>query len=582
MSNQEPDLTAAQSPSASGTSTRDVEVANQLAAGRDYFAAHDYARAAECFERAIAMRHDCGEAHLLRGDLYAATGDRDDALDCYQLAAHFAPQNSTAQVALAEALLECGSDADAEAACRRAIADNPVSSRAWLCLGNILKRRGALEQAAEAYRVAWKQDPAEIRALEQLAFVLFRLGQYDDAFAHFQVLLGAAPGSHRAHHNFGLLQLETGFAAEALGSFTRALQLQAETVESVTCAGHALRDLGRIEEAIAYYDRALGLRPGFGDALANRALALLLKGDFANGWTQYENRFEAGGKQRRSIGAPVWRGEMLQGKSVAVLSEQGVGDEIMFASCLPDLVAAASQVTLACEPRLTALFQRSFPAAIVVPQQSPDDARSSARLTADFEISIGSLPMRFRPAVNSFPQTAAYLRADPAKISRWRERCASSGQGMRVGIAWRGGTLRNRQRLRSLDFKELERLAGAPGCDFFSLQAGDHRETLNRIHERTGIEIHDAMSDIGQDFDELAAAIAALDLVITVDNTVAHLSGALGRPTWVMLPYSAEWRYGQCSSTTPWYPTMRLFRQAEPRDWDPVVTEVLQFLQRSV
>jgi tetratricopeptide (TPR) repeat protein len=395
-------------------------------------------------------------------------------------------------------------------------------------------------------------------------------------------LLDIVPDSHRAHHNFGLLQLETGYAAEALASFTRALQLQPETVESLTCVGHALRDLGRVEEAIAYYDQALALRPAFGDALANRALALLRKGDFANGWTEYEHRFQAGGKQRRTAGAPVWRGEPLQGKSVVVLSEQGVGDEIMFASCLPDLIAAAGRVTVACEARLTELFQRSFQAAVVLPRESAEGTPPAAPVAADFEISIGSLPLRFRPTADSFPLTGAYLKADPEKLKHWRQLCISRGPQLHVGIAWRGGTLRNRQRLRSLELNDLERLTGASGCDWISLQAGDQRETLERIRVRAGVDPCDAMRDIGQDLDELAAAISALDLVITVDNTIAHLSGALGRPVWVLLPYSAEWRYGQTASAMPWYPSMRLFRQTAPRDWSSVIAEIRQCLQRGV
>jgi tetratricopeptide (TPR) repeat protein len=575
-------LTAERSQSVNTTPDGSDALADLLKAGRDCFALRDYAQAAECCDRAIDMRHDCAEAHLLRGDVYAASGDSEDALDCYQLAVHFSPQHAPAQTALAEALLERGSDVEAEAACRRALSAVPGFARAWLCLGNIRKRRGELAEAADAYRAAWSHDRAETRALEQLAFVLSRLGQYDKAFEHFRALLDISPDSHRAHHNFGLLQLETGYAAEALASFTRALQLQPETVESLTCVGHALRDLGRVEEAIAYYDQALALRPAFGDALANRALALLRKGDFANGWTEYEHRFQAGGKQRRTIGAPVWRGEPLQGKSVVVLSEQGVGDEIMFASCLPDLIAAAGRVTVACEARLTELFQRSFQAAVVLPRESAEGTPPAAPVAADFEISIGSLPLRFRPTADSFPRTGAYLKADAEKLEHWRQLCISRGPRLHVGIAWRGGTLRNRQRLRSLELNDLERLTGASGCDWISLQAGDQRETLERIRDRAGVEPCDAMRDIGQDLDELAAAISALDLVITVDNTIAHLSGALGRPVWVLLPYSAEWRYGQTTSAMPWYPSMRLFRQTAPRDWSSVIAEIRQCLQRGV
>jgi tetratricopeptide (TPR) repeat protein len=377
-----------------------------------------------------------------------------------------------------------------------------------------------------------------------------------------------------------LLQLETGQLSQALASFHRALNLQPGTLETKSCIAHALRDLGRLDDAIAAYRDVLSQQGGFGDALANCSLALLMRGDYAAGWLQYEQRFIASGKRARSVGASVWRGESLAGRTIAVLSEQGLGDETMFASCLPDLLKTAGHVVIECDPRLQPIFSRSFAQATVRCRDGDGAAQDNDAARPDCEISIGSLPLHFRPARESFPQTAGYLFADTGKVKRWRDSLGASGASRRIGIAWRGGTLRNRQYLRSLDLAEMLPVLRQPGCEFVNLQYGDRRNELNWICEQSGIVVRDLAQDVGTDIDELAAAVEALDLVITVDNTIAHLSGALGKPVWILVPFSAEWRYGRDRESMDWYPTARLFRQPAPRDWATVVERVAHCLGR--
>jgi hypothetical protein len=253
----------------------------------------------------------------------------------------------------------------------------------------------------------------------------------------------------------------------------------------------------------------------------------------------------------------------------------------MFASCLPNLIAAAGHVVIECDPRLQPIFSRSFAQATV---RCRDGAgvvqdRSAAR-AEEFEISIGSLPLHLRPARDAFPQTAGYLRADPAKVRHWRESLGATGVSRRIGVAWRGGTLRNRQYLRSLDLAEMLPVLRQPGCEFVNLQYGDRRDELRAVCDQSGIVVRDLAQDIGADIDELAAAIEALDLVITVDNTIAHLSGALGKRVWILVPFSAEWRYGRDRETMDWYPSARLFRQDAPRDWTAVVARIAHSLMR--
>jgi tetratricopeptide (TPR) repeat protein len=548
--------------------------------GRQYRAVGDFARAEHSLKQALELKHDFGEAHLALGDVMTASGRLEDAIDSYQLAVHFSPGLAAAHLALATALLGRQGHDEAEAACRTALTLDGRSTAAWYCLGNVLKARGDLEQSASAYRAAAEGAPADINALHQLAFVEFRLGRYDDAFRDFGALLTASPDSPMAHHNFGLLLLETGHPEEALASFQRALHLQPGTPETMACIAHALRDLGRLDEAIAAYRDVLAKHGGFGDALANCSLALLMRGDYAAGWMQYEQRFVASGKRARSTGVPVWQGESLAGRRIAVLSEQGIGDEIMFASCLPDLLAAAGHVVIECDPRLQDIFSRSFTQATVRCRDGEGAAQGNSAARPDCEISIGSLPLHFRSARESFPQKAGYLLADPDKVTSWRDSFGASGVRRRIGVAWRGGTLRNRQYLRSLDLAEMLPVLRQPGCEFVSLQYGDCRGELHAIHEQGGIVVRDLARDVGMDIDELAAAIEVLDLIITVDNTIAHLSGALGKPVWILVPFSAEWRYGRDRENMDWYPSARFFRQPAPRDWAAVVERVAHCLGR--
>lgn len=540
--------------------------------GRRYLQAGDFARAEKTLKQALELAHDCGEAHCLLGEVMAASGRAEDALDCFQLAVHFSPALAAARISLATALLAGQSYADAETECRVALKLDSTSTAGWYCLGNILKARGELEQAVDAFGAAARGNPPDSDALQQLAFVEFRLGRYDDAHCNFRTLLALAPDSHRAHHNFGLLQLETGYAEEALASFRRALELQPDTVESLTCTGHALRDLGRLAEAIAAYDEALRRRPGFGDALSNRSHALLMRGDFAAGWPAYEQRFEASATLAPSRGLPAWHGETLAGKRIVVLQEQGIGDELMFASCLPDLLATAGHCVIECNPRLVTLFARSFPQATV------RAANCSEAAHADCQVSAGSLPLHFRATAAAFPSSAGYLKADSARVQFWSNTLAVDAGVKRVGIAWRGGTLRNRRYLRSLNLLELLPVLRSGGCSFVSLQSGDYRSELQTLADRQGIRISEPAFDANADLDELAALIAGLDLVVTVDNTIAHLCGSLGKPVWILLPFSAEWRYARDTPATPWYPSARLFRQPAPRDWTRVVAAIAQAL----
>ncbi len=538
-----------------------------------------YSDAQRSLMRAIELEHDNSQAHHNLGLVYLEQGHTEDAVDCFQLAVHFCPRLVSAYADLSAALLVLRRYSAAEDACRTALELDPVSPIVWLRLGHVLKARGELADAAAAFRAASEHDSSSPDAACQLALALFRLGQYEESYAAHTALIAKCADFAPAHHNLGLLQLETGDAAAAMQSFQRALQLRPGTAETRTCIAHALRDLGRLDEAIAAYDEVLAECPQFGDALINRCYSLLMRGDYVAGWSAYEQRFDATQTLLKDFGISRWRGEPFQGKRVLVLAEQGIGDEIMFASCIPDLQAIAGDCLIQCSRRLTGLFARSFPQASVHgADKNEDDEWLRALPAIDFQVPIGSLPLHFRRAHSQFPAHGGYLRAEPARIEAWRRTLTAPTKAARIGIAWRGGTLRNRQYLRSSSLADWVPIIAHPHYEFVSLQYGDCTSELQAL----GAQRHLALRDAGNaaaDLDELAALISALDLVISVDNTVAHLAGALGARVWVLLPFSAEWRYLRSANSMPWYSSARLFRQPRPRDWAAVMDRVARALQ---
>jgi hypothetical protein len=261
-----------------------------------------------------------------------------------------------------------------------------------------------------------------------------------------------------------------------------------------------------------------------------------------------------------------------------VYAEQGLGDEIMFASCIPDVLHRCRDVVIECNTRLEPLYKRSFPAAVVRGAEKNEDKAWLAQLPRiDFQVAVGSLPLHFRRSRAQFPAHQGYLIADPQRVAKWRSRLGTSAARLRVGIAWRGGSLRTKQATRSIPLERWVPLLGCRDIEFVGLQYGETARELASLcsaHQVTVRHLGDSLAD----FDELAAAIETLDLVITVDNTVAHLAGALGREVWILLANAPEWRYPRHGTEMPWYPSARLFRQTQSRAWEPVMVDVMAAL----
>ncbi|MCX7891135.1 MAG: tetratricopeptide repeat-containing glycosyltransferase family protein [Burkholderiales bacterium] len=548
--------------------------AARLADARRLLAAGD-ARAALAVIAPQAARADAGgEALHLYGQALAQTGATAEALTALRRAASLA-DSAALRADLGNVLLLAGDLDAAEAEYRRSLAIDPHSAGAWHNLGLLEKRRGRLEAAARCFLAALDAAPESAAALVALGSIAPRFPAIaDETRARCTALVAARPHAAAAHEVLGFLKLKQDLDAEgAAASFERAIANGGGSSDLHGNLGIALQDLGRVPEAIAAYDRAIALDPGNTVARWHRSLALLLVERFAEAWPEYELRLASEERPRRPVPVPRWTEAAPPAGRLLVVAEQGLGDEIMFASCIPDLVRAGARVVLEANPKLAPIFRRSFPG-VDVRAGTQDEPLDWAARAAGIEryIEAGSLPLRFRATREAFPRHSGYLAADADKVRRWRERLDALG-GRAIGLSWRGGTEKSRRRLRSPELAELAPLLALPDIQWVSLQYDAKADEIAALARASGGRLHHWQEAI-DDYDETAALVCALDRTVTVCTAIVHLAGALGRPVIVMAPYSPEWRYGLTAERMPWYPSVRVLRQPARYAWGPLLERV--------
>ena len=398
---------------------------------------------------------------------------------------------------------------------------------------------------------------------------------WDEAESLYRRTLALNPESAAVWSNLGLCLREAGKLDAAEASIRRALELAPDFSGALLNLAMTAVDQGRPQQALELLHRSLLLEPDLAEAHTGLAQLLLQNGEFASGWTEYEWRFKRDDAERQPEHPfPRWDGKSIKNRVLLVRAEQGLGDQIMFASCLPDAIERAGMCLLECDPRLVNLFAHSFPQARVFPYRlKRDPTWAGCGHDPDCQIHLGSLPGFFRRQAADFLQHGAYLRADLTRIEHWRARLDIAGVGRKIGISWRGGVPGTRRALRSVALAEMLPILQQQDAVFVSLQYGDCHAELAEFSRASGIALTHWQQAI-DDYDETAALVCALDLVISVQTAVVHLAGALGRPAWVLVPAVPEWRYMQSGDSMPWYPSVRLFRQQQARQWQPVIAEV--------
>lgn len=543
--------------------------------GQTYSASGQFPTAVEAYRRAIALDATLLEAWQNLGVALERSGDLAAAVDCMTQACALRPESADVRANLAELQLRRGDIEAALASAREAVRLMPTSAGAANRLALALRAAGQHAEAEGVWRFALRHDPRHLPCWNNLGRLLHDLERFDEAIVAFEQALQIEPNSYETLVNLGAALKDCERGEEAGAALARATQLAPQRAEAWLDLGKVHEELGELSLALRFYERAQSLAPENAEIRLNRALVHLQLGEFTRGWQEYDARWQtAGAPERPPIDLPEWQGEWKPGLRLLVFGEQGIGDEIMFASCVPGLIVAGVRVTLVAEPRLAPLFARSFPLAEVIP--TPNDAQGWKTIAAgcDAQIPVGSLPRYLRASASQFPRRAKYLRADAQATARWREHYRELGPGMKIGISWRAGTTAKTRRHRNPPLAAWRSLAAIAGAQFICLQYGASDDELAELRA-IGLNVRAfSESDPLRDLDDFAAQIAALDLVVSIGNATVHLAGALGVPCWNLLPCHWGWRWGIDRADSPWYASIRLFRQSRTGDWDGLFARV--------
>ncbi len=520
---------------------------------------------AEALLRRAALGSDDPAAWYHLGLALEHRSRPDAAAAAYRRALAAWPEFPEAAANLANLVMGEGRPDAAAVLYRNALAIRPGDVVALSNLGLALVERGRPEEAAAAYRRALAIEPLHAEVIHNLSLALGALRRPEEAAAASRRTLALRPDYAPAHWSYGSARRQQDRAAEADGACRRALALRPDFPEALCDLAVGRQLEARCDEAMTLHGRALRLRPDFADAHWNLALALLLLGRMEEGWAEYEWRWRRAEfiANHRAFSQPLWDGAASDGGVLLLRPEQGLGDAIQFARYVPAVRRRGWRVVLEVPRPLLRLFA-AFPA-----------ADPGVTLVAcgdplppfDAHCPLMSLPHRFGTTLETIPADIPYLAADPKEVAAWRARLAGP-PGLTVGFVWAGNPHHSNDRNRSLPAAALAPLLARPGVRPFSLQFGHAARDVDGLPPYHG------------DFADAAAALTALDLLVTVDTSIAHLAGALGRPAWLLLSFAPDWRWLQERDDSPWYPSLRLFRQTRPGDWKDVIARVERELAR--
>ena len=529
------------------------------------------ARAAETFERAIAIEPRAPEAYIGLGNARRELGERIEARAAFDAALAIDPQSPAARYNLALLEIDGGDFASAEANLVQAVEREPRNAAAWNNLGLVRRKRGDTEDATSAFERAVAVDPGFAAALVNLGGELQDAQRIDEAIALYERAIAARPGFAPAFTRWGNALKDRGDLDGALARYRQALAADPHEPGALLNCGSIALERGERAEARRFFERALEARPDFPDARYALGLVALFEHDFAQGWAGYEMRFQTD-PPAASIAAPrrppLASGGPTRAHRLAVRMEQGLGDQILFSTLLPELRASGTSAVVEIDARLIAPYRRSLPAFEYV---SPADA-PAALAACDAEIAIGSLPAFFRRGVDSFgAQPLGLLVPDPARVAAMR---ASLAPGYRVAISWRSFQKAGRRHIAERKSIPLERFGALalPGLVLVDVQYGDVADERSAFDARhPGLRVQVPGLDLRDDVDGVFAAIAACDLVVTASNVTAHFAGAIGKRTWlVCLGANPPFHYWapRADGRSLWYPSVEVLTDPSWTRWE--------------
>ena len=476
----------------------------------------------------------------------------------------------------ARTLIRAGQRDQARVICEQILLADPANADGLNQLGVIMAEDRRLGEAIAKFEDAIRVSPDCADAWENRGVVLSDLGLHAEALASFDAVVALRPSSVSGHARRAMTLYRLGRFHEAVKAHDPIMPFAGQDASMTANRAAALLWSGRVDEAMADFDQAITLDTAHAPAWMNLALAQLLLGDLPNGFRNFEWRWKQPtlAQAVRNYTQPLWTGQTtLDGKTILLYREQGFGDTIQFCRYASLAVEAGARVILEVQPRLVTLLRTLSGAPLVIAEGDETPA-------FDLHCPLMSLPIGFATTIDTIPANIPYLYADPARVAFWRE-TLKAARGKRIGLVWAGGSLPGLadqtafDKRRSMTLDTLSPLANVAGCDFISLQVGP--ASVQAASPQTGFPIRDHTARI-RDFSDTAALIETLDLIIGVDTAVSHLAGAMGKTVWLLNRFDTDWRWFLDRDDSPWYPTLRQFRQTSPGDWDSVVGRVAEVL----
>ncbi len=530
------------------------------------------------YDKAIALRPDFAEAYSNRGAVLNELKRHDEALANYDKAIALRPDYAEAYSNRSAVLNELQRHAEELADCDKAIALRPDYAEAYNNRGNALSGLRRHDEALANYDKAISLKPAYVEAYSNRGNALSARARYNEALANYDKAIALRPDYASAYSKRANALNGLGRNDEALANYDKAIALNPDFAEAYSNRATVLNELKRHAEALADYDRAIALRPDYAHAYRNQSLCLILTGQFERGWRQYQWRKKCG-VAARSFPQPLWLGDQdIAGKTLFLWWEQGLGDTIQFCRYGKLAEARGAKVIMSVQEPLLTLLQQSIPTIRFVADEVPAEF--------DYHCPLLSLPLAFGTALETIPASIPYLKSSVEKSLFWQGKLGEKNK-LRVGLVWSGGFRADQPELwpvnrrRNIPLGKLASLKN-PDVEFYSLQKGQPAESelteLTRNHW-DGPNIVDFTSLLN-DFSDTAALIDNLDLVISVDTSTAHLAGAMGKPVWILNRFDTCWRWLLERTDSPWYPTVKLYRQEKAGDWDAVVLRVKADLMR--
>jgi tetratricopeptide (TPR) repeat protein len=536
---------------------------------RDAVTLHQQGRLREAeklYARVLKAAPDTFDALHLLGTIKAQSGQMGEALRLITAALKVNPRVPEALVNLANVMHALKRDAEALDCLDKALAIAPDDLHALQNRGSALLALNRSQDALDCFERVATREPGNVDALLNRGVAKATLGRNAEALADFDAALRLAPGHPGILYNRGSARLQLDRPAEAIADFDQALAATPQHAGAWNNRGRALQLLNRQREAVASFDKAIALQKDYADAHFNRAMALLTLGETQKGFEEYEWRWKRSSMTdtRRAYGRPLWLGGFPLGhKTILLHAEQGLGDTIQFARYAPLLARDGARVVLEVQPALKELL--SGLASI-----TSCHARGETLPAYDLHCPLGSLPLALKTEAATIPADIPYLYADATRIAKWRRKIEAL-PAKRVAFAWAGQLSHANDRNRSIEPKLLEPLLALNGLSFVSIQRELRDDDAAWLARQANVtHLGDDLADMA----DTAAVTALVDLVIAVDTSVVHLAGAIGRPAWLMLPFTPDWRWTLSGEYSPWYPQTRLFRQPAAGDWPSVVASL--------